>query len=346
MKKFLTLVLVSILALSLVACGGDNGGEETACKVKIGLVTDTGGVDDRSFNQSSWEGLLKYAEEMGQKDCVSYLQSTAEADYVPNLSQYAEDGYDMVIAVGFLFDKALAEVAPMFPDTKFLFIDSFVDSPNVNSAAFSAEQGGYLVGLAAGLEAKNNGSNKIGFMGGVEMPVLQAFQAGYEQGALEANPDVTIYVDYADSFSDDAKGQQLANKQYSEGATVVFQAAGNAGNGVIKEAKERGDVWAIGVDKDQYNDGVLDSGKSIILTSMLKRVDQVVYHTAMDLYNGVFEGGEHVFSLANDGVGFEATSGRNLSDETIEFINGYAEKIKAGELEVSPLPMIKNGSHN
>ena len=153
MKKILSLVLVALLACGLVACGGDdNKDTDATCKVRIGLVTDTGGVDDRSFNQSAWEGLKRYAVDNKVDDsCIKYLQSLDAAQYVPNLSQFAEDGYDMVIAVGYLFKGAIDEVAPLYPDTKFLFIDDVSEFPNVASATFSAEQGGYLVGLAAGL---------------------------------------------------------------------------------------------------------------------------------------------------------------------------------------------------
>ncbi|SJZ78403.1 BMP family lipoprotein [Anaerorhabdus furcosa] len=362
MKKVFKSALVLLLAGAMIAgCSskpaatatptpeGDGGKTATTCPVKIGLVTDTGGVDDKSFNQSAWEGLVAYAEENGFSTekgvCIDYLQSTSDADYIPNLSTFADEGFDLVIAVGYLFQEAIDTVSANYPDKNFLFIDSVSENANVMSAVYNAEQGSYLVGIAAGLEAKANGSNKVGFVGGMEGDLIGAFQAGYEQGVLAANPDATIYVDYADSFSDDSKGQALAVKQYDAGATVIYQAAGAAGNGVIKEAKERGGVWAIGVDKDQYKDGEVD-GKSIILTSMIKRVDISTKTAAQAILEGKFQGGPVVFNLENEGVGAELSTGRNLSDETIKAIEEYATKIKGGEIEVSAVPVIANGASN
>ena len=362
MKNIFKIALVALLSLSLVACGGEEPTEpveteETVetegCPVKIGLVTDTGGVDDKSFNQSSWEGLVQFAKDNGlsygtdSDSCVRYLQSASEADYIPNLSAFADEGCDLVMAIGFLFNSSVAEVAPLYPDTKFLIVDEAVEGENVTSAVFSAEQGGFLVGVAAGLEAAENGSNQVGFMGGMEGPIIGAFQAGYEQGVLAANPECKIYIEYSNSFDDDTIGQNLAKKMYDAGATVVFQAAGACGNGVIREARERqGEVWAIGVDKDQYEDGILESGDSIILTSMLKRVDRAVYQVAEDLLNGELEAGTRLFDLTNEGVGAEVTEGRNLSEETIATILDYAAKIEAGELTVSAEPTIAAGSTN
>lgn len=362
MKKIFKIALVLLLALSIVACGKkDDGGDNTGgtdapkeCAVTIGLVTDTGGVDDKSFNQSAWEGVLRYAEENGFTaesksadgvTCYSYLQSAAEADYVPNLSAMADNGVDLVMAVGYLFQEAIEEVAPKYPDTKFLFVDSVADIENVASAVYAAEQGSFLVGVAAALRAQAEGSDKVGFIGGMEGELIGAFQAGFEQGVWAVDPEMTVYVDYAASFSDDAIGQTLASKQYGAGATIIYQAAGAAGNGVIKEAKERATegVWAIGVDKDQYSEGMLDDGTSIILTSMIKRVDESTYQVANQVKDGAFAGGVLSFTLTNNGVGAEISEGRNLTAEEIAAVLEYSEKIASGEIEVSPTPVIGNG---
>lgn len=358
MKKVLKSALALLLVGALLAgCSksattetpATTDGTETAgtCPVKIGLVTDTGGVDDKSFNQSAWEGLVKYQTEAGlDATCIGYLQSASDADYVPNLSTFADEDYDLIIAVGYLFQEAIDTVSANYPEKNFLFIDSVSESANVESAVYSAEQGSFLVGVAAGLEAKENGSNKVGFIGGMEGDLIGAFQAGFEQGVLAVNPEAKIMVDYAASFSDDSKGQTLAVKQYDAGATVIYQAAGAAGNGVIKEAKERQDVWVVGVDKDQYNDGMVDGNKSVILTSMIKRVDISTYTAAKAILEGNFKAGVVVFTLENDGVGAELTAGRNLSDATIATIEGYAAKIKAGEIKVESVPTIANGATN
>ena len=354
MKKLLKSALALTMAAGLLTgCSSSTeptptDSTDSTCAVRIGLVTDTGGVDDKSFNQSSWEGVTRFAEDNNlSPDCVQYLQSSSDADYIPNLSTFADEGYDLIIATGYLFAEAITTVSGNYPDRNFLFIDEVADNPNVVSATFAAEQGSFLVGVAAGLVATENGSNTVGFIGGMEGPLIGAFQAGFEQGVLAVNPDITIYVDYVASFSDDSIGQSLAVKQYNAGATVIYQAAGAAGNGVIKEAKERGgEVWAIGVDKDQYEDGMMDNGQSVILTSMIKRVDQASYMTAESVLNGTFEGGEVTFSLEDDGVGAELTPGRNLTDDQIAVIQEYEARIKSGEIVVSVEPTIANGSTN
>ena len=274
------------------------------------------------------------------------MQSSAAADYVPNLSAFGDQQTDLIVAVGYLFDDAIKEVAPNYPESKFLVIDTTSDLENVASAVFASEQGSFLVGVAAGLKAKENGSNAVGFVGGMANELIQAFQAGYEQGVLAVNPDATIYVDYCDSFDNDQIGQQLAQKQYDLGATVIYQAAGNAGNGVIREAKERGDVWAIGVDRDQYSEGEMEDGTSRVLTSMVKRVDTATYTTATNLFNGEFTAEVKSYTLADEGVGAELTEGRNLTAEEIETINDFAQQILDGEIEVSSIPTIENGGSN
>lgn len=355
MKKMLKFVLAALMVTSLASCGQKTETADTEetpvvteCPITVGLVTDTGGVDDKSFNQSAWEGIKKFQEENNIDDsCISYLQSGSDADYVPNIRTFVDQGTDLIVACGYLFQEAIDTVSAQAPDSKFLFVDSVAanENSNVMSAVYAQEQGSYLVGLAAGLKAKENGSNKVGFIGGMQGDLIGAFQAGFEQGVLEANPEATIYVDYADSFTDASKAQQLADKQYGAGATVIFQAAGSAGNGVIKAAKERGDVWAVGVDKDQYEDGMVD-GKSIILTSMLKRVDTSTATASKDVLDGNFKPEVYTFNVANEGVGAELTAGRNLSDEVIATIQEYAEKIANGEIVVDLVPMIENGKTN
>ncbi len=344
------LIIALVVAIMLVGCGQNSTqststGSATECKVRIGLVTDTGGVDDKSFNQSTWEGVQRWAKEANAEHCIKYLQSNADADYVPNLSQLVDDKYDLIIATGYLFQKAIDKVSADNPKANFLFIDGQSSSPNVEGALFNAEQGSFLVGVAAGAVATENGSKKVGFMGGMEGELIGAFQAGFEQGVLAACPDCTIYVDYANSFNDDAIGQRLAAKQYDLGATIIFQAAGQAGNGVIKEAKERKTVWAIGVDRDQYEDGKIGD-KSIVLTSMLKRVDIAAYTASKDIAAGTFKPGVKVFDLHSDGVGAELSTDRNLSESIIKLVKEFEAKIKSGELKVDAKPKIANGKTN
>lgn len=332
---------ICALAVATAAC---------AAPATVGLVTDIGGIDDKSFNQGTWEGVKVYGKENGLKEGkgFKYLQSTAEADYVPNLSTFADEKLDLIVAPGFLFNSAIAEVAGQYPKQKFLIIDSVVKDKagkliaNVANVVFAEHEGSFLVGVAAGLQAKAHHQAVVGFVGGMKFPLIEKFQAGYEQGVKAVNPGCKVLVDYAGGFTDPGKGQALAAKQYGEGAYVVFQAAGNTGNGVIKEARERsrsGDVrWVIGTDKDQFGDGVYAPGKSAVLTSMMKRVDVAVRDVATLTRDGKFPGGEvYTFSVKNHGIGVPA-SNPNLSADILKQITDFQNRIASGALKVSEIP--------
>jgi basic membrane protein A len=315
--------------------------EVAADAFTVALVTDTGGIDDKSFNQGTWEGILKFAADTGAE--TTYAQSNSDADYIPNLSTFAEDEPNLIVAPGFLFADAISEVANNFPDQPFLIIDMVVgERANVASAVFAEEQGSFLVGVAAAKAAMDAGKDTIGFIGGGEFDLIFKFEAGYEAGAQSVNPDIKVLNAYVGDFVDTGKGQTLASSMYDQGAYVIYHAAGGAGNGLIKEAKDRRtngeDVWAIGVDKDQYEDGKYTDTESAILTSMMKRVDVAAYTVAEMTMNGEFPGGEILaFSLANGGVGIPDTN-PNLSDETIALVKEFEDKIKAEEIVVPVLP--------
>lgn len=343
MKKLLKVALVAVMAASLTtACSSES---TTDCPVTVGLVTDLGGIDDKSFNEGTWNGVLAYYKDAGieYKDCANFLQSNQEADYVPNLSNFADDQKDIVMAPGFLFETALKEVAALFPDQKFLIIDSVVDAPNVDSAIFAEQEGSYLAGIAAGLVAKEAGETKFGFIGGMDFELIQRFEAGFMAGVLEVLPEATFDVQYAEDFGAPEKGKTIAAKMYDNGAFIIFHAAGGTGNGLIDEAKARResgkDVWAIGVDSDQYESGKMADGSSAVLTSMLKRVDTAAFDTLTAVANGTFKGGQTlVFDLTNDGVGVELTKGRNLSDAIIAEVETYVTKGAAGQLDIPSVP--------
>ena len=349
MNKFMKVGLVSLMAAATLAgCGG--GGDSEKCPVKIGFVTDTGGIDDKSFNQSSYEGIKQFAKDNKiDKSCISYVESKSDADYVPNLSQMAEDGNDLVVAAGYLFDKAMGQVSKDYPDTKFFVIDTVVKGKNVVSGVFAAEESSYLAGVAAAMQTKAEGGDTVGFIGGMEGDTIGAFQAGFEQGVASVDPTLKIYVDYAGSFDDAAAGQTVAQKQYNAGAKVIYHAAGNAGNGAIKEAMERAKngekVWVIGVDRDQYNDGLdKDTKKSVILTSAMKRVDAATEQISKEVLDKKFKGGKtKVFNLANDGVGYPEKN-PNLSDDISKKLDEVVAAIKKGDTKVSSKYIIKNGS--
>jgi len=342
MKRILlaALCLAAALAASSAA----------AAPIRVGLVTDIGGIDDKSFNQGTWDGIRQFGKENGAKEGkeIKYLQSTAEADYVPNLSTLADEKLDLVVAPGFLFTSAMVEVASRFPQQKFLLIDAVAKDkaekllPNVVNALFAEHEGSFLVGVVAGLKAKADGKDTVGFVGGMQFPLIEKFQAGFEQGVKAVFPGCKVLVDYAGEFGNPGKGQALAAKQFGAGAYIVFHAAGGTGNGVIKEAKERaarGEArWAIGVDKDQYSDGVYAPGKSAVLTSMMKRVDVAAHDVAGLVRDGKFQGGQILtFSLKNKGVGLPAQN-PNVPADILAQAAAYSEKIAGGKLQVSELP--------
>jgi len=316
--------------------------EEPAAQIRVGLVTDTGGIDDKSFNQGTWEGILAFAAEYGiEDDNVKYIQSESDADYIPNLSTFSDDELDLIVAPGFLFFDALTEVAALYPDQKYLLIDSVVEADNVASAVFAEHEGSFLVGIAAALKAQEAGEDTVAFLGGMDFDLIQRFEAGFEQGVWAVDPDMTVLVDYAGSFSDSQKGQTIASKFFDDGAYIVYHAAGGTGNGAIKEAKDRvqngEDVWVIGVDKDQYEDGIYEGDKSVILTSMMKRVDVASYTVAEQVLNGEFNGGVLTFELSNDGVNIPQVN-PNLKDEWVDTIMEYKAKAVSGEIEIGMVP--------
>lgn len=364
MKKLLTLVLV--LMLVLTACQAapapapapaetpstEPTPAETPAdgKISIGLVTDTGGIDDKSFNQGTWEGVVRFAEENGLVQGVDYnfLQSVSDADYIPNLSQFADEDTDLIVAAGFLFEQAIQEISTNYPDQKILFIDAVVDGPSVMNAVFAEHEGSFLVGVAAALKAQEAGMNKVGFVGGADFDLIQRFEAGFEQGVKAVAPDMEVVVNYASGFDRAEEGQSLATKMYDEGCYVIYHAAGGTGNGVIKEAKDRAlegqDVWVIGVDKDQYEEGIYGTGdESIILTSMLKAVDEAAYIASKAVAEGTFEAGVFVFDLEAKGVRIPDEN-PNLTDEWVQKINEFGEQIVSGAIEVDPVPSRISGN--
>jgi basic membrane protein A and related proteins len=342
MKRSILLVLL-IPALLLVGCQKKVEAPK-APAFRVGLVTDTGGIDDKSFNQGTWEGIKRFGADNGlvEGQGIKYLQSSAEADYVPNLTTFADEKMNLIIAPGFLFAKAMGEVADKNPQQKLMIIDdSTVNKPNVVCAVFAEHEGSFLVGVAAGLKAKADGKKVVGFIGGMQVPLIQKFEAGYVQGVKAVYPEAKILIDYAGDFASPDKGQALAQKQFNAGAYVIFHAAGGTGNGMIKEAKERsekGDIrWAIGVDKDQYKDGVYGD-KSAVLTSMMKRVDVAAYEVSKMTMAGNFPGGQTlVFNMKNQGVGIPQDN-PNLSADIVAKVKEYADKIASGALVVADKP--------
>lgn len=334
MKKLFT-ALVATLSLSLVlaGCGNDTDSNQgnSEKKVRIGMVTDVGGVDDKSFNQSAWEGLQRLHNDMSNVE-VEYAQSSNDADYVPNLNQFVKDGYDLTWGIGFLMGDHVKQVAEQNPDAKLAIIDAVVENvSNVASVVFKENEGSYLVGVVAGKMTK---TNKIGFVGGMEIPVIKRFEAGFKAGVQAVNPNAEVIVVYTGAFDKPDQGKQTAASMYGQGVDIIFHAAGATGNGVFNEAKDRKakgeNVWVIGVDKDQS----VEFGHEITLTSMMKRVDEAVYRVSKDLAEGNFQGGKIVaLGLAENGVGLPEEN-PNVPQEVLDLVNEYKDKIVNGEITV------------
>ncbi|MBP2000482.1 basic membrane protein A [Paenibacillus shirakamiensis] len=336
MRKTLKLSMVMMLSLSvlLAGCGkkDDNAGSTTGAgsdkKVEIGMVTDVGGVNDKSFNQSAWEGLQ--ALEKDGKIKPSYLQSTKADEYITNLNKYVKGKYALTWGIGMSLGDAIKTVAKQNPDSKLAIIDAVVDEPNVKSVTFAENEGSFLVGVVAGKMTK---TNKIGFVGGTKIPVIEKFAAGFKAGVLAVNPQAKVYIEYTGAFDKPDLGKTSAATFYNDGADIVFQAAGGTGTGVFNEATERvkkGEkVWVIGVDKDQsieYPD--------VTLTSMVKRVDEAVKRVSQEVVDGTFKGGAEELTLKDNGVGIPDTSSKNVPADVLKLVEDYKAKIVSGEIKV------------
>ena len=343
------LLLLVTLALALVAagCGGDDdddaaGGEDTGAvedtttaeePVRVGLVTDIGGLNDRGFNSLANQGLERAASELGAE--IRVLESKSDADYIPNLSTLAEEGYDLVISVGFLMGEATHQAAEAFPDTNFAIIDfayggegcedtNTCELPNLQGLLFKEQETGYLAGYLAGLVTE---SNTISSVGGIKIPPVDRFIAGYQAGAKASNPDVETLNGYSEDFVDQAKCKELALDQIAEGSDIVFQVAGGCGLGALDAASEEG-VWGIGVDADQAFLG------DHVLTSALKKVDEAVFQTIQGQADGSFQGGGvTLFGLAEEGVGLGEFS-PNAPQEAIDETLAQVPSIVDGSIEV------------
>lgn len=337
-KKLLAVLMAATMVLSLTACGGSKDAEtpeapaaetaeaeEPAAEpLKIGLVTDLGGVEDQSFNQSAWEGLQRAAKDLGVE--VNYLPSSTDADYAPNIETFIDEDYDLIISVGFLLADATRAAAEANPDVKFAIIDdaTCADLDNVACLTFKVEQATYLVGYVAGMMTEKD---NIGFVLGMASDTMHPFGYGYFAGAIDANPDIKCQMANANNFGDPATGSTLTTNFVTSGADIVFHAAGATGTGVISECQAKG-IMAIGVDSDQSY-----LAPETVITSAMKRVDNAVYSTVEALVNGTYEGGLSVFDINNGGVDIAPTQDL-LTDEVIAAVEDVKVKLESGEITV------------
>lgn len=283
------LALVPLCGM-LVACAPK---QLAAGTVRIGMVTDTGGLGDRSFNDSAYAGLVRAKERLGVATTV--LQSRSAADYQINMTVLANKEYDEIFAIGFLMAKDVAEVAERYAKRHFSIIDAVVDEPNVTSVTFKEEEGSFLAGALAAMTTK---TKTIAFLGGIDIPLLRKFEVGYTAGAHQIDPSVKVLVKYVGSFDDVASGKEIAGVQFDQGADIIYVAAGKAGLGAIDQVKRRNDAYVIGVDSDQ---DALAPGK--ILTSMIKRVDIGVFRVSEAAAAHKPRGTHLTLGLKDGGVG-------------------------------------------
>lgn len=308
-KKLMTLATVVMVgAVGLVGCSSESRSKED---FKVTLVLSEGGVNDQSFNQSAWEGALK-AQTKHENLEVKYLESASDADYLQNIETAVDSESDLIIGVGFQMTDVIKESAKNYPEQNFAIIDgSYEEIPsNVRPILFDEEGAGYSVGLIAGKTTK---TNKVGFVGGMDIPSVSQFLVGFEKGVKEVNPDIEVLSQYANSFTDAAKGRVIAQQMIQQKTDILFTAGGAVNTGVFEVVREA-DVRAIGVDMPMNY-----ISPDYIITSALKNVGTGVELTINDLVNGSFVGGQaQVYDLTNGGVGYEDT--KHLSEELKSFV--------------------------
>ncbi|MBP2365935.1 BMP family lipoprotein [Pseudonocardia parietis] len=368
--RFATAVAIAaVAALALSGCARDTGGGGTAqggeCErvappsvpaasaqpepdkpkadasaLKVGLAYDIGGRGDASFNDAAAAGLDQAVAELGLQKAnareATAQQGESEDAGTTRLRQLAQGGFNPVIAVGFNYAKGVDTVAREFPQTKFAIVDDdTVDLPNVTPLVFAEEQGSFLVGVAAALKTE---TCKVGFIGGVDSPLIQKFDVGYQQGAEAAAPSIEVDSDYISpagdfsGFNDATRGTEIASGQYDAGSDISFAAAGQSNQGVFAAAKDTG-RRAIGVDSDQYNSPQLTEVRDVIMTSMVKRVDVAVYDYINAVAGNTIETLPERFDLKNDGVGYSTSGG--FVDDIKPQLEAYKAAIIAGEIQVS-----------
>lgn len=332
-KKVMAIGLAASMTLSLAACGAPKEKEENKVSgqksdFSVAMITDTGGINDQSFNQSAWEGLQQLNQEKGAK--VNYIESKQASDFVTNLERLGDSGAKLLWGIGYACADAVLEAAESNPDLQYAIVDnSYENTPdNVTGVIFRAQEPSFMVGYVAG---RTTETNKVGFVGGISSGFIDQFQYGYEAGvqyaAKELGKKIEVSVQYAESFSDVAKGKAIANKMYSDGCDVVYHAAGGTGIGVIEAAKEA-NKWVIGVDRDQAY-----LAPDNVLTSALKLVGKAVKEVSVEVMEGKHIGGQTlVYGLTEECVGISEEH-KNMPEGVYEATLEIGEKIKNGDIK-------------
>ncbi|HEV2883010.1 MAG TPA: BMP family ABC transporter substrate-binding protein [Pyrinomonadaceae bacterium] len=333
----LLLCLAALIAASSSCTGGKNEADDPT-RVRVGIVFDIGGKDDRSFNAAAFEGVKRAERELGI--VLRDVEPGNPTSIEPAMRAFAERGYDLVIGVGFAQAPIMEIVAKDYPHINFAIVDGVSQLPNVASLVFKEHQGSYLVGMIA---ARTTRTGKLGFVGGMDIPLIHRFATGYEEGAKAVNPNISVYRNFVgvtdSAWNNPGKGKELALSQIGKGADVIFTAAGNSGLGAFdaveqagKGADGRATHFVIGVDSNQ---NMVKPG--YVLTSMVKRVDNAVYDIVNDVKNKRFQGGIHVFGLDKDGVAFSLDQyNQTLIDPSVlQEVEAARQKIIKGEIQVT-----------
>lgn len=352
MKKLTVVLCIFLLLGTMAFAQGSAEGAAKKSNLRVGMVTDAGTIDDKSFNQGTWEGVVKAGKDYALD--TKYLKpvGTTEADYLKEIGNLVDAGYNFIVCPGFKFESTLFLAQDKYPNVKFVILDGephsadysvFRIEKNVVAVYYAEQESGFLAGFAAALQIKEG---SFGFVGGMEIPAVQKFNWGFQQGVNYANKNFNTKIVmkqennlYQGTFSDVSAGQQIAASMYDRGVNVIFAAAGGVGVGVINEAKNRAsagkNVWVIGVDVDQYPEGLLPSGKSIILTSAMKYLDRASYDMIQAEINGAFPAGQVLrFNASNNGVGIPVEN-PNLSKSVTDEVAKVFAMIKSGELKVA-----------
>lgn len=345
MKFKLIALLVLATALLISSCTNRTEARREGCQIKVGIVFDIGGKNDRSFNAAAWEGVRRAEKDMSI--CLYDVEPGNPTSIEPAMRAFAEKGFDLIVGVGFAQGPILGRVATDYPNIKFAIVDGVIfeadgkkPKSNVASLVFREHEGSYLVGMIAAEKSK---TGVVGFLGGMDIPLIHRFQKGYEEGAKSVNPKIQVRTNYVGvtdhAWNNPGKGKELALAQIENGADVIFTAAGNSGLGAFdaveqygKNAQGEANRFVIGVDSNQ---NAVKPG--YVLTSMVKRVDNAVYDVVKEVLNGQFKGGFHVFGLDKDGVAYAMDEYNEplIPKETIERVEQAREKIVAGEIKVT-----------
>lgn len=345
MKRLSFVVFILVLGMLLFAQGTKDVASASGGKPTIRLLTDATGIDDKSFNAAAWRGIVAfYGDTVEQTTNRGKLYDVVTAQtqdmYIPNLRQASDEGYDLILVTGFTWADALGEVAPQYPDQQYAIVDvDWVGQPNVMEFIYSEEQGSYLVGMVAALQAKADGiaNPKFGFIGGVPGAVITKFEMGYVQGIRSILPNAQILDYYANDWGKPELAKAQAKNWYDMGVYCIFSAAGGTGNGTIAQAKEyrmQGkNIWAIGVDSDQFADGIYTGNKSAVLTSMLKRVENSSLKVLKDVEAKTFKGGVVQMTMADEGVGY-STANPELSKQVVTQVDAAKADIISGKIKI------------